>query len=227
MSLTLVSYSQTNQCDLNLRFFDIYESGFLNDVNVKLIEVESKKAQKGTKLAETLVFSGLRSGTYQVELNKKGYQKEIKKFLVDCSFADESNRVFENIFLRKGNSKEVVKLDSTDIKDVFGILNHSSNQTEFVMAGDKDAKSINQTAQHLVKPIYPAAARAVRASGQVNVQVTIDEDGNVIKAKAVDGHALLQSAAIKAVRQSKFSPTLLSGIPVKISGVIVYNFTPQ
>jgi TonB family protein len=83
---------------------------------------------------------------------------------------------------------------------------------------------LNGKATNLVKPAYPAAARAVNASGAVNVQVTIDESGNVISASAVSGHPLLRAAAVNAARQSKFSPTYLEGQAVKITGVIVYNF---
>ena len=84
---------------------------------------------------------------------------------------------------------------------------------------------VNGKAVNLVKPPYPPAAKAVRASGQVQVQVTIDENGNVVSAKAVSGHALLRGAAESAARSSKFSPTMLSGQKVKVTGVIVYNFT--
>ncbi len=75
-------------------------------------------------------------------------------------------------------------------------------------------------------PAYPAAARAVKASGAVNVQVTIDEQGNVISASAVSGHPLLRAAAEDAARNAKFAPTSLSGIPVSVTGVLVYNFVP-
>ena len=85
---------------------------------------------------------------------------------------------------------------------------------------------VNGKATNLVKPPYPAAARAVRAAGAVNVQVTIDETGNVISASAVSGHPLLRAAAVQAARSSKFSPTMLSGQAVKVTGVIVYNFVP-
>jgi Ca-activated chloride channel family protein len=83
---------------------------------------------------------------------------------------------------------------------------------------------INGKATNLVKPPYPAAAKAVRASGAVNVQVTIDESGNVISATAVSGHPLLRAAAEEAARNSKFVPTLISGQAIKVTGVIVYNF---
>src|SRR5262245_53788322 len=83
---------------------------------------------------------------------------------------------------------------------------------------------LNGKATNLVKPAYPAAAKAVRAAGAVNVQVTIDEVGSVIAASAVSGHPLLRAAAVQAAQQSKFSPTTLEGKPVKVTGVIVYNF---
>lgn len=83
---------------------------------------------------------------------------------------------------------------------------------------------VNGKAISLVKPAYPPAAQAVRASGAVNVQVTIDENGDVIAASAVSGHALLRTAAESAARVSKFSPTILSGQKVRVTGVIVYNF---
>lgn len=85
---------------------------------------------------------------------------------------------------------------------------------------------LNGKAISLPKPAYPAAARAVRASGQVTVQVLIDEEGRVVSASAGGGHPLLVPAALAAARGARFSPTLLSGQPVKVSGVITYNFVP-
>ena len=85
---------------------------------------------------------------------------------------------------------------------------------------------LNGKASNLVTPPYPAATRAVRASGAVNVQVTISESGSVVSASAVSGHPLLRRAAEQAARASKFSPTLLSGQPVSVTGIIIYNFNP-
>ena len=83
---------------------------------------------------------------------------------------------------------------------------------------------LNVKATSLPKPAYPPAARAVNAEGAVSVQVLIDEDGNVVSANAVSGHPLLRAAAVEAARRAKFSPTLLMDQPVKVSGVITYNF---
>ena len=83
---------------------------------------------------------------------------------------------------------------------------------------------INGKATSLPKPIYSAAAIAINARGDVNVQVLIDEKGNVISAKAVSGHPLLRDSAERAARIAKFTPTVLSNQPVKVTGIIVYKF---
>lgn len=85
---------------------------------------------------------------------------------------------------------------------------------------------LNGKATSLPKPPYPPAARAVRASGAVTVQVLIDENGRVVSATATSGHPLLRAAAAAAARGARFSPTMLSGQPVKVTGIITYNFVP-
>jgi Ca-activated chloride channel family protein len=86
---------------------------------------------------------------------------------------------------------------------------------------------LNGKAISLPKPVYPPTTRAARVSGQVSVSITIDESGNVIAARAFGGSPLLQAAAVAAARQAKFTPTMLSGKPVKVNGAIVYNFDPS
>ena len=63
---------------------------------------------------------------------------------------------------------------------------------------------LNGKAVTLPLPEYPAVARAAKASGNVTVEITIDEEGNVISARSVSGHPLLQSAAVTAARQARF-----------------------
>ena len=86
---------------------------------------------------------------------------------------------------------------------------------------------LNGKALSLPKPPYPQIAKAAHASGTVVVQVLIDENGNVVSARAVSGHPLLQAVAVAAARGARFSPTKLSGQPVKVTGVIQYNFVAQ
>ncbi len=83
---------------------------------------------------------------------------------------------------------------------------------------------LNGRATSLPKPSYSAAAIAMKAQGQVTVQVTIDESGRVISANAVSGHLMLRPEAERAARNARFSPTYLSDSPVKVTGVITYNF---
>ena len=85
---------------------------------------------------------------------------------------------------------------------------------------------LNGKAIDLPEPSYPPVARAARASGSVSVQVLIDETGRVVSASAVSGHPLLRNAAVAAARSARFSPTLLGGESVKVSGVINYTFVP-
>ncbi|MBS1794793.1 MAG: energy transducer TonB [Acidobacteria bacterium] len=83
---------------------------------------------------------------------------------------------------------------------------------------------VNDRATMLVEPAYPPAARAVRATGAVSVQVLIDENGDVVMATAVSGHPLLRAAAVQAARKTKFTPTVADGEPVRVSGMLVFIF---
>ncbi len=76
----------------------------------------------------------------------------------------------------------------------------------------------------LPKPAYSEIAKRAHIQGSVNVQVLIDEQGRVVSAKAISGHPLLTLDAQKAALQARFSPTKLGDQPVKVSGVITYNF---
>lgn len=77
------------------------------------------------------------------------------------------------------------------------------------------------------QPSYPNAAKQQGVGGTVVVYILVDEEGKVIEANAQCGHPLLAKAAIEAARGARFTPTTLSGLPVKVSGVITYNFVLQ
>jgi TonB family protein len=86
---------------------------------------------------------------------------------------------------------------------------------------------LNARAVSLPQPAYPAIARAARASGTVAVEIVVDESGKVIWAEALSGHPLLMKSAVEAARQAEFAPVKLKGQPVKVSGLITYNFILQ
>jgi len=93
--------------------------------------------------------------------------------------------------------------------------------------GPVEGGILNSKAIELPDPIYPAAARKVHAAGQVQVKVLVDETGRVMTADAVFGPETLRMAAIDAARKARFTPMLISGAAVKVSGIITYDFTAQ
>ena len=91
-----------------------------------------------------------------------------------------------------------------------------------IAGGILNAKAVSKP-----EPSYPPRAKAAGVSGMVTVQVIIDESGKVISARSVAGPRSLRQSAAQAAKQARFKPTLLSGTPVKVTGVITYNFVLQ
>ena len=75
-----------------------------------------------------------------------------------------------------------------------------------------------------VDPAYPAAARAARIEGLVIIEAVIDTDGHVASARVLKSVALLDQAALDAVRQWRFTPTLLNGTAVPVVMTVTVNF---
>jgi protein TonB len=84
---------------------------------------------------------------------------------------------------------------------------------------------LNGTALSLPSPTYPESARRLRIAGLVTVEVVVDETGKVISAMATGGPSVLRDVAVQAALRARFSPTKLSGQPVKVSGMINYKFS--
>jgi TonB family protein len=78
-----------------------------------------------------------------------------------------------------------------------------------------------------VQPFYPPYAKVARVSGPVQVQVVINEQGEVTEAEAVSGHPMLQLPSLRAARQWRFAPTLVDDRPVKVRGPLTFNFALQ
>lgn len=76
-----------------------------------------------------------------------------------------------------------------------------------------------------VKPIYPAMAQSARVAGVVTIEATIGPEGKVIDAKVVRSIPMLDQAALDAVRQWEYTPTLLNGEPVPVLVTVTINFT--
>lgn len=83
---------------------------------------------------------------------------------------------------------------------------------------------LQRSAIKQVDPTYPPLVKGMQVSGQVDVEVIIDEMGKVISASALSGHPLLRQPAVKAANQWVFSPTVVRGIPVKVIGILTFVF---
>lgn len=76
-----------------------------------------------------------------------------------------------------------------------------------------------------VAPVYPAAARQLNVSGSQDVEIAVNEEGDVVDAKVLKGNAMFSAASIAAVKQWKFTPLLQDGSAKPFTTVIVFNYT--
>lgn len=208
------------------------ESHYLgSEVQKKNVFDDLTRAIELGKPSETLALLFLRRGHfYLYEKNDAGsaikdYTEGIK---IDPDIEDlyaERSEAY-----RRLGEIDLARTDSTRVGAMRDgkIDNKTPNSTAGQTADPtSSAENLNDRATKLVQPAYPAAARAVRATGSVTVQVTIDEKGNVVTATATNGHPFLREAAATAARESKFAPTLKDGKAVKVSGELNFRFDPQ
>ena len=141
------------------------------------------------------------------------------------SFADEE-LIFDN-----GSSlhvrMKVRYMDFTPTRATLKVTEIGENETP---SGNEDiAKPIeggvlNSKATSLPKPEYSEEAKRLKLKGKVDVRVVIDESGKVTSALAMNGPAVLRSAAEDAARKATFQPMTKDGITVKVAGTLTYDF---
>lgn len=199
--------------------------------SVTLVDLKTKKAVKPGSISD-LLFNNLKESEYKVSASRTGYRTSIDTFQLNCSRALQGTFNYSIAMWEGPSDKTVVYTTIDEVDKITGEEGNSSKPGGApVMIGveksekDNEPKGLlNSRAVVLAKPDYPSTARAVGASGEIHVRVLLDEEGFVVAAKAVSGHPLLRSVSELAAKASKFTPTLFSGKPVKISGIIVYNF---
>ncbi len=132
---------------------------------------------------------------------------------------------------------QVIELDATN---ELAKINLQRLQTEQAQVSKKEPVSsssgqpntpqtvnvgaLNERAVKLIIPVYPSEARRIGVQGKVVVQISLDENGNVVSAKATSGNGLLYPAAEDAARRSKFKPVVIDNQTVKAIGFIIYIF---
>jgi TonB family protein len=83
---------------------------------------------------------------------------------------------------------------------------------------------INKKAVRKPAPVYSSYAKSERSSGAVAVAVLVNESGTVTQAQALSGHTLLRQPAMEAACRARFSPIITSGSPLRVSGILTYDF---
>lgn len=207
-----------------------------------VINQKTRKTYRGVYVMGYAYYENAPQGIYKVTVRKTGFKTSVQEHVFEC---DSDNRidfvdvllvrgkptsVFANTQVKEMRLDRITKLGSTDSDTGARVEPRDPSKSTEPCKGTApkviSGGVLNGKAYSLAKPPYPPAAKAVRASGAVSVQVLIDESGNVVSANAVSGHPLLRDASESAARGSTFSPTLLCGQPVKVSGLITYNFVP-
>jgi TonB family protein len=246
-------FAQANSCALKLDV-SADDDAPVKGASATAVEVKTGRVYRSVLKSGFPYFAELPSGgEYKITVTKAGYKRTRDYYIAMCEFA-ENGVLSTFIPMVKGSSKQIYAVQTAPPDDGFtigerndkaepveknvqAILSENMNPAPVEREPyalprvhgleSKAGKVLNGLAVSLPKPEYPSAAKAVRASGIVGVEVTIDEEGNVISASAVSGHPLLQTASVKAAQQAKFRPALLEGKPVKVTGIIVYNFVAQ
>jgi TonB family protein len=243
-------FAQTSSCALEVTPETLRASTPISGASVTAVNVRSKRIYRSRLVNGKPFFARLPEGEYNLTVRKPGFKQSKETYQVLCENAEEGV-LSTSISMVRGNSRQIYTTQEDVIRWVpggvkLGVSNVSPSGEgggtgipvgEPLSAPAKPTNNrvrpipkiiskgvVNGSATSLPRPEYPPAAKAVRASGTVSVQVTIDENGNVISATAASGHPLLQAAAVAAARQAKFRPTLLMGTPVKVMGIITYNF---
>jgi TonB family protein len=125
---------------------------------------------------------------------------------------------------------DLYKMIATRFFDSFKttqIIVAAANENETTGEAQKRIVSfgvLNGKAVKLPQPVYPLSAKSAGVQGSVAVEVVIDENGRVIDAKAVSGPPVLRRTAEEAAMGARFTPVKIEGVPVRVTGIINYNF---
>jgi TonB family protein len=150
--------------------------------------------------------------TYQMTI----YDKDGTRVTGILLPSDDVDKTFPGIITRLQRLAWSPLMDEPDDPD---LPRHVRRQPIVVGGNIQESKLIRR-----VEPVYPELAKQARVQGRVVLVVTVDEEGSVAEIKVRNGHPLLYEAAVSAVRQWKYSPTLLNGEPVPVVATVTVRF---
>jgi TonB family protein len=195
----------------------------VRDFTSTAINRTSGKTYTGVYLLGNVYFEGIPTGLYSVTVKKAGFKTTVQDHNFSCQFASNGFD-FLDVLMDAGKSTQTIRRNPNRITVRGDTSLSTTPSTSNEIPKQISGGALNGRAVSLPKPAYPPAAKVVRAEGAVDIQVLINEDGDVISAYAVSGHPLLRKAATEAARSAKFTPTIVDGSPVRVSGVITYTF---
>lgn len=168
----------------------------------------------------------------QASENKGDFENAVKDYTeaIRLNPKSSNNYFYRSLIYEKLGKRDLADADKKKGDELrLAEVNETPAETPKTPVGRKIISGgvFNASELGLPQPSYPPAARAVRAGGEVKVQVIIDENGKIVSANAVSGHALLHSAAEAAALLAKFSPIIMNGEPVVAKATIIYNFVPE
>jgi TonB family protein len=202
-------FAQAKTCDLKLEVTQNDGKDKVEDTEAVTFVLRGIVRNKAKLMDGMPYFADLKEGVYSLAVNKKDYKTTIKRIHLKCSMPADKKFVSQDVWMWRGSPKEKVHfIDSDYNNEIFRKM------------------MVVDLALEMPKPDYPSEARSVRASGAVALEVTIDEDGNVVSAERVSGHPLLASSAVNVAKKAKFIPSVSKGAPIKITGIVIYNFVP-
>ncbi len=200
----------------------------------QLAEAELKRSAAVAEKLGEIKSTGFPVGSFKVDADGSGFAT----YTVSVEGTKASGRYMVLMTREAGVwriTRAFVQIEDGESVNVVGGPEEVSKEDEPAQGGDDTASGVKRVTvgdlnrKVISKPVptYPPAARAVKASGPVVVSVEVDEGGRVTAARAVSGHPLLRAAAEAAARQARFSPTLLSGKPIKARGQLTYEFKSE
>jgi TonB family protein len=220
----------------NLALSQFYNGKFEDSISNYLKAIEQIESKFGHESKESFLPTlNVANGYARNKQFEKADEYYLKSYsLAWKNFGKSANQIqnIEDSRICMLPHKNQIK-DEKDFEKVFGNLRQKlfaeifGEQPKVENTGLINGGVINGKATSLPKPAYPQEAKSQRLQGQVPIRVLIDEQGNITEAKAVCGRGYLETASEEAAIKSKFSTTTLNGKPVKVSGIIVYNFVAQ
>lgn len=227
-----------------LKTFDGFAKGFEHSVRQ-----DRQKDGNTVESEEDFTLRGMKIRPYRVRMNgRKGVARLYEAprhfyavMILGATYGDARvDRFLKSFQVKTGNAEPQPPDDADDMSALMNVTPplpvdqspmpeepwpiHRPTGVPGVPRAPIAGGVLNGKAISKPQPPFPPIAAAARAQGTVVLQITVDEEGRVISARALSGHPLLQQAAVQAARQARFTPTLLAGVPVKVVGTITYNF---